>query len=86
MIFLSKKNKLINRLKTVPSDFTFDEAETLVGSLGGKKSNKGKTSGSRVKFLIGDKKINLHKPHPGNVLRKCQVVDLIDELEKEGLI
>ena len=49
---MSKKQKLINRLKTKPKDMTFNELETLMSSLGYSRSNKGKTSGSRIKFLI----------------------------------
>jgi len=46
-----QKEKLIKRLKTKPRDFTFDEAETLLGYLTYSRSNKGKTSGSRVMLL-----------------------------------
>ena len=45
---MSKKEKLINRLKTKPKDFTYNEAKTLLESVGFVESNKGKTSGSRV--------------------------------------
>ena len=45
---MGQKEKLIKRLKTKPRDFTFDEAETLLGYLTYSRSNKGKTSGSRV--------------------------------------
>jgi hypothetical protein len=47
---MSKKDKLIKRLKSKPRDFTFDEAEALLLTLGFRKSNKGKTSGSKVIF------------------------------------
>ena len=47
---MGQKEKLIKRLKTKPRDFTFDEAETLLGYLTYSRSNKGKTSGSRVMF------------------------------------
>ena len=47
---MGKKEKLIERLKSKPKDFTFDEAETLLGYLSYHRSNKGKTSGSRVIF------------------------------------
>ena len=47
---MGQKEKLIQRLKSRPKDFTFQEAETLLGYLDYKRSNKGKTSGSRVVF------------------------------------
>jgi len=44
-------------------DFTFDEAETLLGYLDYKRSDKGRTSGSRVMFTSSDHvPIFLHKP------------------------
>jgi hypothetical protein len=49
-------------------------------------SNKGKTSGSRVKFIKGDIPIILHKPHPRKELLEYQVKQVLDILEKEELI
>ena len=61
---MGKKDKLIARLKSKPKDFTFEEAETLLGYLSYERSNKGKTSGSRVMFVNKGKQsqILLHKP------------------------
>lgn len=84
---MGKKEKLIQRLKTKPKDFTFDEAETLLRFLSYSKSNKGKTSGSRVSFTSENHaSILLHKPHPGNELKSYQVQQLIETLEQENLI
>lgn len=85
---MGKKDKLIERLKSKPKDFTFDEAETLLGYLSYHRSDKGKTSGSRVKFISTEHKsqILLHKPHPRKELLSYQVQQLIDVLEQEGLI
>ena len=84
---MSKKEKLIERLKSKPNDFTFDDAATLLAFFGYRKSNKGKTSGSRVIF-ISDKysMILLHKPHPRNELKSYQLKQLTHILEQEGLI
>lgn len=86
MIPLGKKEKLIARLKGVPKDFTFDEMETLLIALGFEMSNKGKTSGSRVKFIKDDIPIILHKPHPRKELLEYQVKQILEILEEEGLI
>ncbi|MCL2421242.1 MAG: type II toxin-antitoxin system HicA family toxin [Defluviitaleaceae bacterium] len=83
---MSKKDKMMKRLKSRPKDFTFDEAVALLLSFGLTKSNKGKTSGSRISFIKGNLKINLHKPHPRNILKMYQVDDLLSKLEEEGLI
>lgn len=85
---MSRKDKLIERLKSHPRDFTFEEAEALLGYFGYRKIDKGKTSGSRVMFYR-DKhsmQILLHKPHPCKELRNYQVKQLLEVLEKEGLI
>ena len=60
---MSKKQKLIDKLKARSKNFEYNEAESLLLSLGFKKSNKGKTSGSKMKFSAGDVDIELHKPH-----------------------
>lgn len=83
---LGKKEKLIARLKSNPKDFTFEEMETLLIALGFEKSNKGKTSGSRVKFMKDDIPIILHKPHPRKELLAYQIKQIIEILEKEELI
>ena len=86
-MIMGKKEKLIQRLKTKPKDFTFDEAETLLGYLSYSRSNKGKTSGSRVIFTSAEHAaILLHRPHPGNELKGYQVQQLIETLEQENLI
>lgn len=83
---MGKTEKLIARLKSRPQDFTFEEMQTLLTALGFKKSNKGRTSGSRVKFLKGNIPIIMHKPHPRKELLDYQVKQILDVLEKEGLI
>lgn len=85
---MSQKEKLISKLKSNPKDFTFVEAETLLGYLTFRRSNKGKTSGSRVMFTSDEysAKIMLHKPHPRKELRDYQIDQLIEMLEQEGLI
>ena len=84
---MGQKDKLIQRLKSKPKDFTFDDAETLLKYLDFVCSNKGKTSGSRIMF-VSDKhgSILLHKPHPQKELKAYQVKQLIEFLEQEELI
>ena len=82
------KGKTDCKIKTVPKDFSFDEAETLLGYLTYHKYNKGKTSGSRVVFIseAHKTKILLHKPDPRKELLEYQIKQLIEQLEQEGLI
>ena len=85
---MGQKEKLILKLKSNPKDFTFDDAETLLGYFAYKRSNKGRTSGSRVMFTSDEHsaKILPHKPHPRKELLEYQVRQLIEQLEQEGLI
>jgi len=85
---MGKKEKLIKKLKERPKDFSFDEAETLLNCFGYRRSNKGKTSGSRVMFSSDEHSvvIMMHKPHPDNILKDYQVKQLIELLSQEGLI
>ena len=83
---MGKKEKLIAKLKSNPKDFTFDEMKTLLEALGFVMSNKGKTSGSRVKFMKGDSPVILHKPHPRKELLEYQIKQITEVLEREDLI
>ena len=83
---MGKKDKLIDRLKCNPKDFTFEELRTVLEALGFEMSNKGRTSGSRVKFLKGTVAIVLHKPHPRKELLEYQIIQVLETLEKEDLL
>ena len=85
---MSKKEKLKRRLTSGPKDFTYQELVTLLTSMGYIEDQKGKTSGSRVCFIQETSKhiISIHRPHPSNVLKRYQIVQLIDELTKIGLL
>ena len=62
---MGQKEKLIQRLKSKPKDMTFQEIETLLRYLSYERSDKGRTSGSRVMFVSETHPpILLHKPHP----------------------
>ncbi len=84
---MGKKDKLINRLKSKPKDFTFEEAESLLQYFKYEKSDKGRTSGSRVIFTNKTHPpILLQKPHPRKELLDYQIKQLLEVLEQEGLL
>ena len=84
---MSQKEKLIQKLKSRPKDMTFEEVEALLKYLTYSRSDKGRTSGSRVMFVSDQyAPILLHKPHPRKELLAYQVKQLIEILEQEGLI
>ncbi len=83
---MSKEEKLIERLKSLPLDFTFSEARTILTRLGYEEKQKGKTSGSRLMFIRqkDNHKILLHKPHPGDIMKLYSVKDLLNSLKGNG--
>jgi hypothetical protein len=86
---MSSKDKLIERFKTQPKNFTFDELVTLLKHLGFIKSNKGKTSGSRVKFnnSTSNIAIHLHKPHTnGAPVKETALREIFNYLNNNNLI
>jgi hypothetical protein len=84
---MGTKEKLRDRFLKMPSDFTFDEMQRLLEGFGYEKSNKGKTSGSRLIFKNGAKRpIMLHKPHPGNIVKEYAMKQVLEDLKDAGFI
>lgn len=83
---MSTLQKRIVRIRSLPKDYTYTEARSLLISLGFVEFNKGKTSGSRIRFYrkSDGKLIDLHKPHPGDVMKVYAVKDLYDFLVEIG--
>ena len=81
-----RTDKKIERLLSRPKDYTFDEACSLLLSLGYVLMQKGSTSGSRVLFYreSDNSKILLHKPHPQNTMPQYAVRQIIDKLREGG--
>ena len=85
---MSKLEKAKARILTKPKDYTYSEAKSLLSHLGFEEFNKGKTSGSRVRFYrASDQKVILmHKPHPEDEMDPGAVKDLIKFLKDLGEI
>jgi hypothetical protein len=85
---MSSQEKLLERFLRLPKDFTWDELKSLLKKYGYTQNNKGKTSGSRVCFEKEDSNItlDLHKPHPKNILKPYQVKDTLEFLKRIGVI
>ena len=66
---MSTKEKLIERYKNHPKDFTWDELVRLFGFFGFVLDNKGKTSSSKTVFIKGEEEIEIHKPHPSKIIK-----------------
>lgn len=80
---MSKIEKEIERLKSKPRDFTYNEVKKILNNFGFYENNKGKTSGSKVIFKNKyNQKIGLHKPHPSMILKSYQVNEILRLLEE----
>ncbi len=82
---MSTIEKLIERFKQKPSDFTYNELIRLMNYLNYQEDTKGATSGSRIKFFrdTDNKVIMIHKPH-NNILKDYQMNQLIQTLSTNG--
>ena len=84
---MSKNEKLVQRLLSIPKDFTWEELVKLLALVGYVELKKGKTGGSRRKFADEKKNIViLHKPHPGNILKEYAIKQVLDQLKEKGYI
>lgn len=86
---MGTKEKLIKRFKQQPKDFTFGELKNLLGQLGFELNNKGKTSGSRVRFQNPELKIiiDIHKPHTsGSPINESALKNIYNNLTNNNLI
>lgn len=74
--------------KPTPSDFRFSDMRKIMAYFGYLESNKGATSGSRVKFYNPKTKaiLLLHKPHPGDQMVKSAVDSVVKFLKEHGHI
>lgn len=78
---MSRKAKLIARFQNLPTDFHHNEMVILLKYFGYSEVRKGKTSGSRVKFINPDGiHIILHRPHPGGILKYYQLKQIMEAL------
>ena len=84
---MSKLEKEIERLKSKPRNYKYDEARSLLNKLDFFEYNKGITSGSRVEFKDEyGRKITLHKPHPSNIIKPYKIIGILKQLDEWRLI
>ena len=83
---MSQFQKALARIKSIPSDYTYNELKYLLKKFGFAETNKGNTSGSRVRFYrqTDNAVIDLHKPHPDDIVPRYAIRNVIDSLEGFG--
>jgi hypothetical protein len=82
---MGTKEKLIARFVAKPTDFTYQELNRLLGFWGYIELQ---AEGSRVVFRNKETRqtIKLHKPHPGNIMKRYQLELVENELKEKGLL
>ena len=77
---MTKKDNLLARLFSKPKNFEWSELKALIKGLSFEDVSG---TGSRVKFHDpkSGRIINLHRPHPGNVVKQY-VLDLVIEASR----
>jgi len=84
---MGRKEKLLARLQQRPKDFTWDELTSLLKILGYVQKKKGKTEGSRRRFVHATAPtITLHKPHRARTVKTYVVNDILELLKREEMI
>lgn len=83
---MSTIDKLINRMKTIPRDFTYDEVKKIAEYF---KYEEKQGSGSRIRFYRArdQKIILLHKPHRPDSQKTMligAVRDFVKRLKENG--
>lgn len=85
---MGTKEKLVERFKRQPKDFTFNELTRLFQVLGFEISQKGRTSGSRVEFVNSEKELSYgaHKPHPDSSIKSYVMKQVLEFLTSNKII
>jgi len=85
---MATKEKIIERFIRMPSDFTYSETLKLLAAFGYVEHNKGATSGSRVRFFNQKTGmyIDIHKPHPGSIMKMWMMKAIYNHLKENNLI
>lgn len=80
---MSTKDKELARLASLPADYRWEEIEALLKALGYAKDTN---DGSRVKFFrVADQSIIvLHRPHPGNIMKRYMLKQILQKLREGG--
>jgi hypothetical protein len=96
---MSRKDKLLKRLLTLPKDFTYDELVSLLAAFEFYEAKTGKTSGSLIRFKNDSflqEPVIFHKPHPQNMMKlyvlksviacltRCKLIEDENENETES--
>jgi len=78
---MGRKEKLRARFATIPADFAWKELCSLLNGCGYEVL---KGAGSRRKFVKDGRVIILHEPHPGKIVKKYVLRQVLAHLKEHG--
>ena len=79
LISMSRKEKLLKRFLTIPSDLTWNELVLVLAYLGYPQLSNGISRGSRRRFVDEHGEvISLHEPHPRKIVKKYVILQIIE--------
>ena len=82
---MSQKEKLLERLKRKPKDFTIDELDTLLKHCGCEKYEGGRGSGIHYIHLETKRILSFDVPHPGKELKSYHIRAALEFLKEIGI-
>jgi hypothetical protein len=82
---MTKVAKLISRMLCIPADFTWDELCVVLASF---SFTEGRAGGGSYRTFTDKwgRKIFLHEPHPGKIMKKYAVREVVGKLKDFGLL
>jgi len=85
---MGTKEKLVDRFKSQPKDFTFEELVRLFRQFDFDIGAKGKTSDSRIEFINEERSLSygVHKPHPANTIKSYVMKQVLEFLIENNFI
>lgn len=82
---MGRHEKLVARFERIPVDFSWEELCRLLAGFG---FNQVGGAGSRYKFVRAEtnRVVCLHRPHPGNIVKKYALRQVLEVLKRDGFI
>lgn len=85
---MTQAEKLLEELLSLPKTFRFSDLVKVMAHFGFAVDNKGRTSGSRIRFYreSDGASFSMHIPHPGSEIKRRAIVAIVEYLRKIGAI
>ena len=83
---MARLDKLLNRIKACPKDYTVNELNTLMSRCGCTVGHGGRGSSLRFYHIETGQILTFDGPHPGNTLYPYQIRCTLDFLKRIGVI